>query len=64
MACFEAIVHGLWQWTFISRLGIVDSIVKPLEIYCDNFTTVFFSKNDKYSKDVSINLIIGDPLMK
>jgi len=34
---------------FISGLGIVDTIAKPLKIYCDNFATVFFSKNDRYS---------------
>ena len=37
---------------FISGLGIVDSIAKPLKIYCDNITSVFFSKNDKYPKGV------------
>jgi len=35
---------------FISGFGIVDNIVKPLRIYYDNSATVFFSKNDKYSK--------------
>ncbi|KAL2237853.1 UNVERIFIED_CONTAM: Retrovirus-related Pol polyprotein from transposon TNT 1-94 [Sesamum indicum] len=50
VACFEATVHGLWLRNFISRLGIVNSIAKPLRIYCDNFAAVFFSKNDKYSK--------------
>ena len=30
--------------------GVVDSIAKSLKIYCDNTATVFFSKNDKYSK--------------
>ena len=30
-------------------LGVVDSIAKPLRIYCDNTATVFFSKNDKFS---------------
>jgi len=35
---------------FISGLGVVDSIFKPLKIYCDNSATVFFSKIDKYSK--------------
>ena len=35
---------------FISRLGVVDTITKPLKIYCDNSTTVFFSKNDIYSR--------------
>ena len=50
VACFEAMVQGLWLRNFISRLGIVDSIAKPLKIYCDNSAAVFFSKNDKYSK--------------
>jgi len=35
---------------FVSGLGIVDCIAKPLRIYCDNFAAIFFSKNDKYSK--------------
>ena len=50
VACFEATVHGLWLRNFVSGLGIVDSIAKPLRIYCDNSAAVFFSKNDKYSK--------------
>ena len=50
MACFEAIVQANWLRNFISGLGVVDSISKPLKIYCDNSPTVFFSKNDKYSK--------------
>ena len=50
VACFEATVYGLWLRNFISGLGIVNSVSKLLRIYCDNCTTVFFSKNDKYSK--------------
>ena len=50
MACFEATVQGLWLRNFISGLGVVDSIAKPLRIQCDNTAAVFFSKNDKYSK--------------
>uniref|UniRef100_A0A2N9FFZ3 Reverse transcriptase Ty1/copia-type domain-containing protein n=1 Tax=Fagus sylvatica TaxID=28930 RepID=A0A2N9FFZ3_FAGSY len=50
VACFEATVHGLWLRNFISGLRIVNSVSKLLRIYCDNSTTVFFSKNDKYSK--------------
>ena len=42
VACFESTIHGLWLQNFISRLGIVDSIVKLLRIYCDNFAAVFF----------------------
>jgi len=50
VACFEATVQANWLRNFISGLGVVDSISKPLKIYCDNSAAVFFSKNDKYSK--------------
>ena len=50
VACFEATVHELWLRNFISGLRIVDSIAKSLKIYCDNVASIFFSKNDKYSK--------------
>jgi len=50
VACFEATVHVNWLWNFISGLGVVDSIAKPLKIYSDNTIVVFFSKNEKYSK--------------
>jgi len=36
VACFEATVHALWLRNFVLRLGIVDSIARPLRIYCDN----------------------------
>ncbi|RVW81915.1 Retrovirus-related Pol polyprotein from transposon TNT 1-94 [Vitis vinifera] len=49
VACFEASSHALWLWNFISGLGVVDSIAKPLRIYCDNTAAVFFSKNGKFS---------------
>ena len=51
MAGFKIIIHTLWLWIFILELEIVDTIIKLLEIYCDNFVMLFFSKNDKYSKD-------------
>ncbi|XP_070049095.1 secreted RxLR effector protein 161-like [Nicotiana tomentosiformis] len=50
VVCFEATIHALWLRNFISGLGVVDTISKPLKIYCDNSGAVFFSKNDKYSK--------------
>jgi len=50
VACFEATIQANWLRNFISGLGIVESIAKPLRIYCDNSASVFFSKNDKYSK--------------
>ena len=50
VACFEATVQANWLQNFISGLGLVDNIARPLKIYCDNTAVVFFSKNDKYSK--------------
>ena len=50
VACFEATIQSLWLRNFTLGLGIVDSIARPLRIYCDNSAAVFFSKNDKYSK--------------
>ena len=44
---FEATLHGVWLKSFISRLRIMDSISKPLRIYCDNSATVFMAKNNK-----------------
>ena len=50
MACFEATIQANWLGNFISGLRVVESISKPLKIYCDNSAAAFFSKNDKYSK--------------
>ena len=50
VACYEATIHALWLRNFISGLRVVDTISKPLKIYCDNSAAVFFSKNDKYSR--------------
>lgn len=50
VACFEAKIQALWLRNFVSRFNLVDTISRPLQIYCDNSAAVFFSKNDKYSK--------------
>jgi len=42
IACFEVTIQANWLQNFISGLGIVDSIAKPLKMYCDNSATVFF----------------------
>lgn len=47
ISCFEATLHGGWLKSFISRLKIMDSISKPLRIYCDNSVAVFMAKNNK-----------------
>ena len=44
---FEASSHGVWLKSFISGLRIVDSISRPLTLYCDNSAAVFMAKNNK-----------------
>ena len=50
IACYETMIHALRLQNYISELGVVDTITKPLKVYCDNSVAVFFSKNDKYSR--------------
>ena len=44
---FDASSHGVWLKSFISGLRIVDSISRPLKLYCDNSAVVFMAKNIK-----------------
>ncbi|XP_057471070.1 secreted RxLR effector protein 161-like [Actinidia eriantha] len=47
VSCFEATSHGVWLKSFISALRVVDSISRPLRLYCDNSAAVFMAKNNK-----------------
>ena len=47
ISCFEPSSHGVWLKSFISRLKIVDSISRSLQLYCDNSVVVFMAKNNK-----------------
>ncbi|RVW91887.1 Retrovirus-related Pol polyprotein from transposon TNT 1-94 [Vitis vinifera] len=47
VACYEACCHAMWMWNFISALGVVDSISRPLKLFCDNSAAVAFSKNTR-----------------
>ena len=49
MSCFEVTSHGVWLKSFISGFRVVDSISRPLKIYCDNSAAVFMAKNNKSS---------------
>ncbi|KAH9765063.1 Amine oxidase [Citrus sinensis] len=60
VSCFKATSHGVWLKSFISRLIIVDSISRPLRIYCDNLVAVFMAKNNKSksrSKQIDIKYL-------
>ena len=43
VSCFEATSHGVWMKSFIYGLRIVDSIFRPLKVFCDNSAAVLFS---------------------
>ena len=53
MSCFEATSHRVWLKSFIYELRVVDSVSRPLRIYCDNSTVVFMAKNNKSSSQNS-----------
>jgi len=47
IACYEATTHVIWLRNFVSGLKVINFISRPITIYCDNSTIVFFSKNNK-----------------
>ena len=60
VSCFEATSHGVWMKSFISRLRIVNSISRPLKVFCDNSAAVFLAKNNKsesQSKHIDIKYL-------
>ena len=60
IACYEASSQALWLRNFISGLRVVDSISRPIKIYCDNSAAVFFAKNSRVtdrSKHIDIKYL-------
>jgi len=60
VSCFEATSHGVWLKSFISGLKVVDSISRPLKMYCDNSAAVFMAKYNKsgsQSKHIDIKYL-------
>jgi hypothetical protein len=49
IACYEATGQAVWLKNFIPGLKVVDSISKPLLLYCDNEPAVFYANNNKSS---------------
>jgi hypothetical protein len=49
VACYEATGQAVWLKNFIPGLKVVDSILKPLLLYCDNEPAVFYANNNKSS---------------
>jgi len=49
VACYEASGQVTWLMKFIPGLKMVDSIERPLKLYCDNEPAVFYAHNNKSS---------------
>jgi hypothetical protein len=49
IACYEASGQVKWLKKFIPGLRVVDSIEKPLKMYCDNEPAIFYAHNNKSS---------------
>jgi hypothetical protein len=49
IALHEVVVHVIWLRNFLACAKVVDSIERPITIFCDNSAAVFFSKNNKRS---------------
>ena len=49
VACYEASGQVEWLKKFIPSLRVVDSIQRPLRMYCDNEPAVFYAHNNKSS---------------
>ena len=47
VSCFEATSHGVRLKSFIAGLRVIDSISKPLRMFCDNSAAIFMAKNNK-----------------
>jgi hypothetical protein len=49
IACYVAAAHAAWLRNLVTGLRIVDSISRPMRIFCDNSVAVFHTKNNKTS---------------
>jgi hypothetical protein len=47
MACYEAVGQVMWLKKFVSGLRVMDSIEKPLKLYCDNEPAMLYAHNNK-----------------
>ncbi|KAJ7981311.1 Retrovirus-related Pol polyprotein from transposon TNT 1-94 [Quillaja saponaria] len=66
VAYYGAPTQGIWLKNMIICLGVVDSISRPLTIYCDNSSAMFFSKNNNSSalKTIDIKYLATRDLVK
>ncbi|KAK4404156.1 Retrovirus-related Pol polyprotein from transposon TNT 1-94 [Sesamum angolense] len=61
IACYEASNQGIWLQNFVTGLHIVDSIDRPLKLFCDNKSAVLYSNNNRSStksKHIEIKFLV------
>ena len=67
VSCFEATSQVVWLKSFIYVLRVMDSISRPLRIFCDNSAVVFLAKNnnsESRSKHIDIKYLAIRELVK
>jgi hypothetical protein len=52
VACYEAVGQAMWHEKFVPGLKVVDSIERPLKLYCDNESAVLYTHNNKKTKSL------------
>jgi hypothetical protein len=47
VTCYEATGQEIWLKKFMPDLRVVDSIERPLKLYCDNESAILYAHNNK-----------------
>jgi hypothetical protein len=61
VTCYEIIGQEIWLKKFVPDLRVVDSIERPLKLYCDNEPAVLYTHNNKKimaSKHINIRFYV------
>ncbi|GJY66777.1 hypothetical protein Tco_0469015 [Tanacetum coccineum] len=58
MAASEAAMEAVWIRKFVGDLGVMPSIKKPIDMYCDNSVQLF--RNDSWSYGKAPDIFYGD----
>ncbi|XP_039135092.1 secreted RxLR effector protein 161-like [Dioscorea cayenensis subsp. rotundata] len=67
VACFGAATQAVWLRNLIAQMFIVDSVNRPIQLYCDNISAVLFFKNNKSitgSKHMEVKYLTVKELVK
>jgi hypothetical protein len=60
-ACYEAVRLTMWLKKFVPSLRVVDSIERPLKLYCNNEPAVLYAHNNKKimaAKHINISFML------